>query len=446
MSDKTRQLANHQDQPVVHTIIIMPQTTKKKKAKEDASRNKTGTVRWRKYGPHAAQLFRDIYFKKYTPKEDDKFDVDTIFNDPIRDYDSLSRGSFYQHVEEIADRVQTYREKGTGLGTQEFRELVNIRKLPPPEERGRGWKEDNKSSDADEESESKASESDKEEEALSSSGSDDSSYFGVKEDDVSLDSAFEKESSAEEEDVDKTPAAKMSSTKKTPKKTPKKSKTADVEEIEEAMKKATLKDNNDVSGDTKYMYKMADGRICCVFQLPSGFEGNFEFGKGKVKQTVVLKREMPRWCYSARRVFRRKGFGPNDANVVELQTLMDKQKKADIEAMGMDAETYSGSIYSVRKVFDVTDLGVAEVLPYFLDEYGNRTTDIYADAGNGAEWVFFWLRDKETVKESHPGGRIIRNRTRTRDHSDDEGDRPRGRQSAESNESGFHDAMSTVST
>ena len=62
---------------------IMPQnkkkTPKKKKAATTPPRtNATGSTRWSKYGAHAAQLFRDLYFKKYTPKEDGTFDVDEI--------------------------------------------------------------------------------------------------------------------------------------------------------------------------------------------------------------------------------------------------------------------------------------------------------------------------------------------------------------------------------
>lgn len=151
----------------------------------------------------------------------------------------------------------------------------------------------------------------------------------------------------------------------------------------------------------------------------------------------MLKRVMPHWSYKAKRVFRRKGFGDNDVNIVELQTMMDEQRKSDIAAMGVgDLETYRGPVTHIREVFDVTDLGVDEVLPFFLDESGLQTSDINADATNGAEWVFFWLRDKSTVKESHPVGRIVRNNTRPRESmetdDDDELTRPRARASGDS--------------
>lgn len=379
---------------------------------------KTGTARWNKYGPFAAQLFRDLYFKKYTRREqDNKFDALAIFNDPTRDYHKLNKNSFYQRVNEIEERVRSYRANGTGLGTSEFRQLVNLKNIPPPEDWGQDWQEEGKSKDKK-----------TDEERALSSDSDDSSYFGANKEDEELEGDSEPESVREEEEEDK----KMPPTSDKKKKKAPKEKSA-IRELEEAMERASLENRN--GGDMKYMYKLADGRICCVFQLISGFEGNFEFNKGKPKTKVMLKRVMPRWSYKAQRVFRRKSLGPNDMNVVKLQTMMDAQRKKDVAAMEMDPETYSGPITRTREVFDVASLGVAEVLPFFLDKHGHRTSDINADAGNGAKWVFFWLRDKDTVKEAHPIGRIVRNNTRGRDDmsdDDEEGARPRARSASAS--------------
>ena len=411
---------------IIAQSINMPQkkkTTPKKKASTPTpKKNKSGTTRWSKYGPHAAQLFRDIYFGKYKRGDDGEFDIDTIFNDPNRNYSELTPNSFYGHVDDIAERVESYRTRGTGLGTQAFRELVNLSKIPPAEDRASNIGDDG---------------NEKEEEALSSSDSDDSSYFGAKEDDISLDSEFEEEDTETKEEEEETkPKAKA---KNTPKKTPSKtaSKKTPAREVEHATKMATKDD----TGDIKYMYKLPDGRVCCVFQLTSGCEGNFEFNKGKSKTKIILKRQMPRWAYSAHRVFRRKGLDPNNANVVGLQNIMDKTRKKDIEAMGMDPDTYTGAIYRTREIFDVAKVGVNEVLPFFLDELGHQTTDIYADANVGAEWVFFWLKDKDAVQESHPGGRIVRNNRRSRDGNDDD-QRPRARASGDSQD--FADAMSQI--
>lgn len=163
---------------------------------------KTGTVRWSKYGAHAAQLFRYLYFKKYTRNEDDKFDGDLIYNDPTRQYHKLNRNSFYAHIEEIDQRVQAYRANGTGLGSAEFRRLVNLTKIPPPDDRGDNWQEGAEESKQDEDR------------ALSSSDSDDSSYFGVNEQDEDLkedqDDNNDDNKSLEEEQDKKMPPKKNS--------------------------------------------------------------------------------------------------------------------------------------------------------------------------------------------------------------------------------------------
>lgn len=383
------------------------------------SKNATGTTRWNKNGVFAAQLFRDLYFKKYKPGEDGTFDTKEIYNDPTREYSQLAKNSFYKHVDTIYQRVQAYRRNGTGLGTEAFRQLVNLQKIPAPDERGDNWEKS-------------------EDEALSSSNSDsdDSSYFGAKEDNVELGSEFEDESE------DEKPKAK------TPKKASKKNKKSAktplqdqlTKELDDSLKMAKL------NGDLKYMVKLADGRILCVYQLPSGFEGNFEFEKGKTKTKIYLKKVMPRFAYDACRVFHRKGLGANDANIVELQTAMNKQREKDIRAMGSDPETHRGPIHQLWEVFDVTTIGIAEVLPFFLDYDGNETTDINADTANGAEWVFFWLRDKDFVKERHSVGKILRNNTRRRSggSDDDETERPAARASVSPGGNLFASAMADI--
>ena len=80
-----------------------------------------------------------------------------------------------------------------------------------------------------------------------------------------------------------------------------------MEDVKKVMKKVVLEDGQTDDGDLKYiMYKLTGGRICCVFQLTSGFEGKFECNPGCKKTKVMLKRVMTCWSYSARLVFRRK--------------------------------------------------------------------------------------------------------------------------------------------
>ena len=80
-----------------------------------------GTLGWKKNGPVAAQLFRDIYFSKYQKGADGKFNVKEILADKSRPYKDLkSHTSFYQHVQSVSKCVDQYRLNGTGLETEEF--------------------------------------------------------------------------------------------------------------------------------------------------------------------------------------------------------------------------------------------------------------------------------------------------------------------------------------
>ena len=169
-----------------------------KKKQTSTPNKKTGTERWGMYSTYAAQLFRDLYFKKYTRKDDGKFDRDAIYFDPTRDYTDLNLNAFYKHIVEIDAHVQAYRTNGTGLGTSEFRRLCNLNKVPPPEDRGQDW---------DKEDKEKEEETKKDKEEVLSSDVSDSTYFGAKEDHVELGSSFEEESEEEEEDK-KMPAKK----------------------------------------------------------------------------------------------------------------------------------------------------------------------------------------------------------------------------------------------
>jgi hypothetical protein len=130
-----------------------------------ATKNK---LTWNKNGPLAAQLFRDLYFKKYTPidtpGEDDKFDTNAIYNDPTRPYSGLNKTTFYTHIQTTWERVKTFKSMGTGFGTETFRQLCKLHEAPPPEDRG----------PVDREEESR-----------------DSSFKEEEEDDITLDDAFD---------------------------------------------------------------------------------------------------------------------------------------------------------------------------------------------------------------------------------------------------------------
>lgn len=66
---------------------------------------------------------------------------------------------------------------------------------------------------------------------------------------------------------------------------------------------------------------------------------------------------------------------------------MDKQKKKDIEAMEKDQNTHQGEIWHKWVVFDVGE----EVEPYFYNNCGVRTNQVWINGSNAgeSEWVFF---------------------------------------------------------
>ena len=330
-------------------------------------------LRWKKNGPIAAQLFRDIYFGKYKKGSDGKFNAREIATDPNREYKNLARTSFYNHIEQVSKRVDQYKLNGTGLETEEFRRLVNLTEPPPPEDRAA---DENVASDSEE----------------------DSDFFEDEEDDITLE-GFEEEESAFAE------ARELGEIKNTKQPSGKKKKIS--------RSASTLISEMTESGDTKYLATEPDGRLVCVIHLPSGFDGTIEFNDGETKNKVLLKEHKQQWMYNAARVFEQKGLDANNIHVVTLQEEMNKQKDKDIKATGENPESYDGPIIKSRTVFDLP----FPVTPYFYDEKGKQTYDINVD-GNDAEWAFFWMLDASKVPKPRPRAtRLVRNRNRRRTES-----------------------------
>ena len=84
---------------------------------------------WSANGPDGIQLFRDFYFGKY-PKGTP---ATVAFEDPTRNYHVYSREGFYRHVKATVNKVDTYKEFGTGL-PEAFLEKLNLDNPPSPEE------------------------------------------------------------------------------------------------------------------------------------------------------------------------------------------------------------------------------------------------------------------------------------------------------------------------
>ena len=73
------------------------------------SNNKKPT--WSANGPDGIQLFRDIFFGKY-PKDTP---ATLVFDDPTRNYGQYSKEGFYRHLKATINKVDTYKEFGTGV-------------------------------------------------------------------------------------------------------------------------------------------------------------------------------------------------------------------------------------------------------------------------------------------------------------------------------------------
>ena len=216
----------------------------------------------------------------------------------------------------------------------------------------------------------------------------DSDYKEEEEADIDLDSDFEAEFATEKV---------MSDNKKTPKKAPNKPKVVD---------------NN-----VKFSFEEPDGRIAFVYHVPSGFDGTFELNEAN---DMVMKKElMQNWMYDAVAVYACLGLTAHNVHVVGLQAQMNAKRRADILAMGQNPDEFAGEIYVRTEAFEVG----TEVEPFFIDHAGEETTDVWIDASAaGGEWVYFWLKKKQSR-----GGRSARlNRNRNRNRNDDTDPNPRG--------------------
>ena len=321
--------------------------------------------RWKKSGAIAAQLFRDIFFGKYQRRPDGKFDLNEIFNDPSRPYRTLTKNSFYKHIEEIADRVDAYKRDGSGLQTEAFRRLCRLHDPPPPEDRAPI--EENETGDDDS--------------SFALQASDESITLG---DVDTIESAIRDlniNGDIQDVQVPATPKGKMKK-----------------EEKLEAMNQDTF---------LKYSFSEADGRFGYVYHVPSGFDGTFELSDDGRK--VVKKEIMQHWMYDAVAVYERMGLDANNVHVVGLQAAMNEKKKDDIKKMGQNPRTYKGEIWRKTEAFN---LGY-EAEPYFIDNGGEQTTDVWIDGTSaGGEWVFFWLKKKQ--ERVGTSARLNRNRRRNR--------------------------------
>ena len=127
----------------------------------------------------------------------------------------------------------------------------------------------------------------------------------------------------------------------------------------------------------------------------------------------MKKEVMQPWSYDAVAVYSWLGLTAHNVHVVGLQAEMNAKKRRDIAAMGQNPDEYEGEIFVRTEAFD---LGT-EVEPYFIDNFGDETTDVWIDASRtGGEWVYFWLKKKQS--RGGRSARLNRNRNRSREGGD----------------------------
>ena len=337
---------------------------------------KQATQRWHKNKPIAAQLFRDIFFGKYKRGSTGKFNFHEIFNDPTREYNTLAEKSFYAHIESTAKRVEKYKKDGSGLETEAFWRLCRLHKPPLPDERATNLEDPQHKEEEDE----------------------DSTFYRDDEDNITLGSIDTVEESAIKE-VKKSGKITDSADKKPPPKPT------------HVLMPPTV-------GATRYSFTTPNGHMGFAFQPPSGFDGSLELSESNSE--VLCREIVPPELYDAVTVYKRLGLPADNVHVVALQAEMDKQREADIIAMGKDPTNYQGQIERKWVAFQLEE----EAEPTFFDNRGHESDDIWIDSSDhgDSEWIFFWLKKKKAQK----GGKTARlNRNRRRQRDEEQNNQPR---------------------
>ena len=312
----------------------------------------TDKVSWKKNGPVAAQLFRDIYFKKFS----DKTTVAEIHSCPNRPYSQLNLNSFYKNVKATRDRVTNYRNLGTGLDNDQFKNLVRLHE-PPPKQDQAPTAEDIEEDDDD--SSYSLGDSDTEDEG----------------DTCTLETAL-KELNLNGGILDvEIPKSKKSTPKKA-KATPSKMKTRTVSYRDPI---------NMVYPDKKRILVLleADGEVDRVEDVQRiKIEGN---GTKVVRYTKV-----PNAKKNAISLIGGVVTGPHQEKTEDIANLQAYLDQRSTQVKVSEAEE-DGGIWETREELDL-EFAVED---QFFDNMGKEIDDFLIDTdGDGLYWCFFWLKGK----------------------------------------------------
>lgn len=347
----------------------------------------TAKPKWNKNGPFAAQLFRDFYFGKY----EEKTTVKEIHADATRSYSQLSLNGFHKHVKDTRNRVINYKRLGTGLDSEEFRNLVKLNDPPPPVDRAAVPEEEFSSDD--------------ESFTLAPEDFDDDTLAGF-----DIESAFEElRFSGGIKDAKQPPP-----TVETPK--PKAKVPAATATTTTPV--TTTKPRMTAENLEKHLCAYADGRVVGVCQLPSGWQGEFYFSDDctKVLRTTEVRPAMT----SAMTILKRLGLPTDNVNRVNLQAHIDEKKKKHMLQQSREHGTRQAVVKDI--VFELP----YPCKPKFCNHEGVPSNEVNIDsAEDGTEWAYMFMRGVHAVVEEPSKPKMRRPKKNSRDATD-EGINPQG--------------------
>ena len=346
---------------------------------------------WSATGPDGIQLFRDFYFSKY-PKETPPT---LIFEDPTRNYNVYNKEGFYRHIKATINKVDTYKEFGTGVAPALLVKL-DLNNPPSPEECEPKLSNEDDTSDEDDEDE-------------------DEDYDNSDKDDLSLES-FESESflgrlQISDNNNNSTKKATSSTIKKVPATATMTRKKDERNKASESLpiRSFTTTASSSTPFLTPVLVECGGGNLSGTVPMLGGVE--YEFYIADDGKSVVQKTFVPDECLDAKKMFYRRGLSDHHVTISGFQTDINKKKKMSVmQVNDKDKHFYETTLFSFPY----------EIESSFYDEEGNRVDTIFEGRGpNGLLWGYFYLKKKLEEEKKRTKARILRdNRRQT---PDDEG-------------------------
>ena len=309
------------------------------------------------------------------------------FEDPTRNYSVYSREGFYRHVKATVNKVDTYKEFGTGL-TEAFLEKLDLDNQPSPEECEPKLRNEEESSDDEDE---------------------DDDYSNSNRDDSSVES-FESESFlgrlkiSDNNDKgttinNKKPAPAIMTRKKD-------NRNASTETL-------PIKSFTTTSSTppflTPVLVECCGGNLSGTVPMLGGVE--YEFYIADDLKSVVQKTFVPDECLDAKKMFYRHGLTDQHVTISGYQSDINKKKRTNvIQVNDKDKYFFETTLFSFPY----------EIESSFYDEDGNKVDTIFEGRGpNGLLWGYFYLKKKLAEEKKRTKARILRDNRRPPPEDDD---------------------------